>query len=81
MTEVSAEAVRFKQEGQARQFDLFVNRTLMLLSDHPQGMTLASVQRVIGMSAKTAKAVLSVTAEQRDGRFFKCKPTTQRRKR
>ncbi|MBE9597144.1 hypothetical protein [Moraxella sp. K2450] len=64
------EAIVHRQRGERWMFGTLCHQTSHLLHQHPQGMTLASVQRVIGLSAKTAKAVLSAVAVEKDGKFY-----------
>lgn len=71
------EAILHRQRGERWMFGTLCHQTSHLLCQHPQGMTLASVQRVIGLSAKTAKAVLGVVAVEKDGKFYQTNQRNQ----
>lgn len=71
MTEyTSAEAVAFKNERLTLIFDGYCSLTRKLLGDNQQGLTLPIIQSTIGMSAKTAKRVLTRVATERDGKYY-----------
>lgn len=71
MTEyINAEAVAWKREGLAFRFHEYCQLTATLLKNNPHGLELPTIQKVVGMSAKTAKRVLTQVAVQREDKYY-----------
>lgn len=58
-----------RQEYQALVMSEFRMLTHLLLKANPQGLDLPTVQKCVGMSAKTAKKVLAGVAEKQGDKY------------
>lgn len=71
MTEyITAETLAWRNEQQAMKFDGYCHLTSVLLTSNPQGLTLATIQRVVGLSARTAHRVLAKVAIETNGKYY-----------
>lgn len=71
MTEyINAEAVQYRKWRLALRFREHCELTAILLRNNPHGLELPTIQKVVGMSAKTAKRVLAEVATERDGKYY-----------
>ncbi|OOR89811.1 hypothetical protein [Moraxella bovis] len=68
------DAQLFCQERQELVFNEFCLKVQQLLRHNPTGLTVANVQRQIGMSYKTAMRVLALVAVEKDGKFYPRQP-------
>lgn len=71
MTEfINAEAVEYRKWRLALRFREHCELTIILLRNNPHGLELPTIQKVVGMSAKTAKRVLAGVADEKDGKCY-----------
>lgn len=69
-TTISAEAFTHCHQRQEHIFNDFCMEAIKLLRKSPQGLTVAAVQKSVGMSYKTTMRVLALVAVERDGKFY-----------
>lgn len=70
-TAISAEAFAQCHQRQEHIFNDFCMEAIKLLRKSPQGLTVATVQKSVGMSYKTAMRVLALVAVEKDGKFYR----------
>lgn len=64
------EARLYCQQQQELIFNEFCMQVAKLLTKSHDGLTVANVQRCVGMSYKTAMRVLALVAVEKDGKFY-----------
>lgn len=67
---INSEDVRRYQHRLVLCFNDYVHLTKKLLSDNPHGLSLPTIQKVVGMPAKTAKRVLSLVADEKGDKYY-----------
>lgn len=67
---LDTEARLYCQQQQELIFNEFCMQVAKLLTKSHDGLTVANVQRCVGMSYKTAMRVLALVAVEKDGRFY-----------
>lgn len=67
---LDTEARLYCQQQQELIFNEFCMQVAKLLTKSHEGLTIASVQKCVGMSYKTAMRVLALVAVETDGRFY-----------